>query len=1642
MRAIGGGAEVVRNGQVLAKVRPPRAIDAAGRSVPVALKVAAKALVLRVADREADLEYPILVDPELRPVKEGEGGAGTWHYLEGRTEGPENKIVPSSVPLVASSENGEKKIEAPKGAVYQYANEIGDWEWSAPAGQWIKSIAYGYTYDVEPFSVYEWFTPSINGYRPSRNESGGNEQAVASYSVNITLAPSATFFEGESDQPSKYVGFLGVDLDTVVTGYGSPSEAFGARNPGAPDQTRACAGDPVDCASGNLVETQTDLSIGGRGLPLAMTRTYNSAAKATEPGMFGIGWTSTYGDHLVIDPATGDNVTVVQSNGSTTTFTLREGTFVAPSWVQAKLSLGGGVYTYTLPNQTVYKFNGEGLLVSESDRYGNITTVKRAPNHRIESVTDSSGRTLTFAYDAEGLVASVTGPMNHVVRYGYKGDELASVTEPGESESTPRWRFRYNGESEMEEVIDGRGNAVKTQYEAGRVVSQKDALGRETKWKYAGTQAEPETTITEPNGSTTFEKFNELGEPTSTARAFGVSLEESRTTFEYNSSFELIAVTNADKHTTKYGYNAAGDRTSETDALNNERRWEYDSTHDVISTTTPKGEVTTIKRNPTNGEAESIARHTPSGEQTSTYTYYPDGEVKSYTDPLKHTWEYEYDAYGDRTAEVDPVHDKRTWTYNEDSQELSATSPRGNSPGISPTQYTTTIERDEQGRPKAVSKTALRGTVEGTLGLKGDEGPRAIAVSPTSSTVFVADQEDSRVQEYSSTGTFLREFGSTSRSGEDDDCSSKMCEPVAITVDPAGNVWVAEPLEERVREFSELGATETTIQRPLGSGEEEFEFPMGVAVNQAKDVFVSDAGNARILEFEPTAGSYNPAKATRIASSASFNWPQGLALDSSGHLWVADTGDNRVQRCSASACEAFGSQGAGEGRFNWPESLSAEDGYVLVADSENNRISVLAEEGGAYIGSFGTDGSVANQMHWPAGVAFRSPSEALVLDSDNDRVTLWTAGDVTTSTQYGYDPDGDLETVTDPEHHTTTYVYDADDELTGVKEPNGTETETGYEALGLVTSETNGDKQTTHYERNLLGEVTEVIDPLKRTTLESYDPAGNLETVTNPAKQVTTYRYYANNWLAEANHAGVPDIKYEYDADGDLIKTTGESTGSGESKYEYDQLDRLIESKDGHGDKINYEYNLDNEQTKITYPNSDAVTREFDEAGRLKSVKDWLGNATTFSYDPDSDLSATTFPAGTGTSDVDEYGYDNTDAMSAVELRGRTDIATLGYTRNEDEEVSGTVSEDLPSSGDVADEYDANGRVDKAGTSVYEYNGADDPTKTPGSTNTYNAADELEKGTGVTYAYNEVGELTSVAPSGKQATSYEYSQAGNLAGVKRATEGKTAAIADSYAENGLGLRASQTIGKATSYFAWDTSEGLPVLLNDGTNSYIYGPGDLPVEQVNNNTGAVLYLHHDQQGSTRLLTGSSGAVEGAYTYDAYGNQTGHTGSATTPLGYDGQYTSSDTGLIYMRARSYDPATAQFLSVDPLDAITGERYSYAGDSPLNEADPTGLSIFGDLEDLGEEVGEGIAGWGDKLTFGATKWVREQIGDENVNTCSAGYQAGGYAGLATAALIPGEDDVIGAEGADEAAEEANTVTSTARPTPGGDGAESVID
>ena len=231
----------------------------------------------------------------------------------------------------------------------------------------------------------------------------------------------------------------------------------------------------------------------------------------------------------------------------------------------------------------------------------------------------------------------------------------------------------------------------------------------------------------------------------------------------------------------------------------------------------------------------------------------------------------------------------------------------------------------------------------------------------------------------------------------------------------------------------------------------------------------------------------------------------------------------------------------------------------------------------------------------------------------------------------------------------------------------------------------------------------------------------------------------------------------------------------------------------------------------------------------------------------------------------------------------------------------------------------------------------------------------------ISYTFDANGNRTqrydSIAPS---TTNYTYDQADRL----------TSAGMYAYAYNGDGLRMSKSSLQTTQY-TWDigVEAGLPLLLQDKTGSYIYGPGGMLLEDVVGTSSTdVYYYHGDRQGSVRALTSSTGAVSNTYTYDAYGKTLTSTGSVSNPFKYTGEYTDQESGFIYLRARYYDPESQQFLTVDPALAWTEEAYAYVSGNPINLRDPWGLDgcgMFPNFFDANSCVRKG-------LDTEAGKWV----------------------------------------------------------------------
>lgn len=537
-------------------------------------------------------------------------------------------------------------------------------------------------------------------------------------------------------------------------------------------------------------------------------------------------------------------------------------------------------------------------------------------------------------------------------------------------------------------------------------------------------------------------------------------------------------------------------------------------------------------------------------------------------------------------------------------------------------------------------------------------------------------------------------------------------------------------------------------------------------------------------------------------------------------------------------------------------------------------------------------------------------------------------------TKYAYDKNGKLETLTDPLAHTTKYTYDADDERTEVKAANGDTTKIAYDSMGQVKSRTNGNGYTTKYEHDALGQLTETIDALERKTKQEYDAAGNLKKTEDSLGRAITYSYDAVDRPKEVNYsdAGTPDVTYKYDKDGNVVEMTD---GTGTTKKTYDQLNRLTEVVNGKKEVVKYKYDMGDQQTEIVYPNGEAVKRAYDKAGRLEKVTDWLGKETTFGYNRDSQVKATTFPAET--SNVDEYAYDKAGQMAEVSMKKKAEVlASMSYTRDKVGQIEKAVEVGFPSEPERKYEYDARNRLTKSNGTTFGYDSANNVTKIA-ATYTYDKADQIATASNATFEFNKVGQRIKETPTGESATTYSYDQAGNL------IASKSPEVENTFKYDGTGLRTTETRNASTYPMVWDSTAGLPLLIRAGQDYFIFGPDGLPFEQIT--AGAATYLHHDQLGSTRVLTNSTGSSTGTYRYGPNGAFWEHTGTAGTLMGFAGQYRMhTGSQLIYLRARTYDPTTAQFLSVDPAVGTTGETYSYAADNPVNLGDPSGLLVWG--------------------------------------------------------------------------------------------------
>ncbi len=276
-----------------------------------------------------------------------------------------------------------------------------------------------------------------------------------------------------------------------------------------------------------------------------------------------------------------------------------------------------------------------------------------------------------------------------------------------------------------------------------------------------------------------------------------------------------------------------------------------------------------------------------------------------------------------------------------------------------------------------------------------------VAVDPIlgQQVVYVADGLNSRVQEFTRTGTYITEFGVFG----DPDVPGTVTtmRRVAAVNDGSGDMWAADLWGNRILKYHRTasGYTYTQTIGAVLSGEDDthvFQEPRQVVVGSDGIVNVIDTVHHRFVRMDSTGHIVGICgeRAAEGAELGKFNWPRGLAIDNAtGQLWVADTKQNRLQivQPNCTGVEFLGDYfgGAGTEQFNWPYGVAIRqsDRIAFVADTENNRLKSIDVATRQTIALYGTKGTGFAQFKRPAGITISPVSgNIFVTDSENDRV--------------------------------------------------------------------------------------------------------------------------------------------------------------------------------------------------------------------------------------------------------------------------------------------------------------------------------------------------------------------------------------------------------------------------------------------------------------------------------------------------------------------------------------------------------------------------------------------------------------------------------------------------------------------------------
>jgi RHS repeat-associated protein len=1242
---------------------------------------------------------------------------------------------------------------------------------------------------------------------------------------------------------------------------------------------------------GNFTDSFTDLTIPVSGIPITVTRTYDSL-NATNSGDFGYGWrlglsntqlhtsvplTGLEGDGIYNPFQVGSKVYVTLPGGKREGFTfyptpapglqgallgIYYPNFEPDPGVTDKLTVAqndlmlnsdgsviswgdglpynpaddifGGSYVLTTQAGQSYQIDGNsGALTKITDSNGNSLTINS------NGITSSAGAAVTFARDPQGRITAITDPAGDTINYQYDASgNLVTVIDRGGNKT----QFVYGAKQPhyLTQIIDPLGHTgIRTNYDdQGRLVSITNGNGNAVQLSYDPTHSS-ETVLDQLGNPTTY-VYDNQGNIISETNALGGT-----TTNTYDANNNLLTETDPLGHTTTNTYDASGNQLTQTDALGHVTRYGYTSIQlyggapgappaPIFLPTTTTDALGNTTSNSYDSQGNLLSITDAAGHATS-FVYGPSGNPSTITDSAGGKTAFQYDPTGHLTQQTDPLGNVTHYTYDADGNVLTQTTTLTTPTGV----HTLVIAFTYDANGHRTSVTDAQGNV--TQSQYDAAGNKVADIDPLGrKTKYVYDN-----------------VGELTQTIYPDGSSTK-------------NVYDADG--HLTATIDELGR-QTTLKYDVLGRLIETDYPDGTSTKTVYDA----------------AGEIT-AKVDELGNRTQYNY------DAAGEqLTVTDAQGNVTSTTYDVAGRA--------------KAVTDPLGHVthFVFDALGRRVETDYADGSKATVTYDAGGRVASRTD-QAGVTTSYKYDAL------GRLTA-VIDALGQTTSYAYNEAGDLISQTDASGHVTHYEYDGLGHRTATVLPMGQRSTTSYDAAGEVQSTTDFNGQTISYAYDARGRLITENFPDGTSTTFTYTVDGQRATATD-SRGVTSYTYDARDRLLSRTNPDGTVISYTYDAAGNRTSVT---TPAGTTSYTFTVLNQIATVTDPSKGVTQYTYDTDGNLVHTSLPNGTSEVRQYDALNRLVYLEydGPSGVISSYRYTLDPNGNRTKVVEDTGR--TTQYAYD-----ALFRLIGETITdpvngnRTITYTYDA---VGNRLTRNDSGEGLTTDTYDANGRL---------------VTETLGSQTAI-------------YAYDKNGNTLSQVKSATDQVFYHWDAQNHMIGADVTDASGTHHTIYTYDADGIRVSAT-TDGVATRYLIDIVQPNPEVLLEYRPNgaavvSYVYG-NDL-IEQ--DRGGVQSYYQKDGLGSTRALTNANGAVTDRYAFDAFGRIISQTGNTLNSYLFAGQQRDGATGLDYLRARYLNTRSGTFLSKDPAapkltNPLTANEYIYANANPVRFADPTGRQ--GDL------------------------------------------------------------------------------------------------